>query len=248
MVMDQSVNWTGLYIGAHGGAGYDRDRIGFVGSTESTSTHFAGVFGGGQIGYNYQLANKFVLGLEGDVSWGNLKGGQTCGNANGLSVPVGGGIGGGVPTGAFSPFFLSCNSSMDWMATATAKLGYSWGRTLYYVKGGAAFTDETVSANCIIGPFNTATNIRQCNNPAGVLINSISTSSTRTGWTAGFGAEFALNANWSAKAEYDYTSFGSRTGLASDGTTEITSRTDVQMTKVGVNYRFNAGGPVVARY
>ncbi len=157
------------------------------------------------------------------------------------------GYGGGNPTGAFNPFFQTCNTRMDWIATATGKLGYSWDRTLYYVKGGAAFTDETVT-----GELHHRAAQRPgppVQQPGWCLVQQRSRpSASRTGWTAGFGAEFALNANWSAKAEYDYISFGSRTGTASDGTTLITSRTDVQMTKVGVNYRFNAGGPVVARY
>ena len=218
-VMYNDVNWSGFYIGAHGGAGYDRDRIGFVGSTEGANTNFAGVLGGGQIGYNYQLANRFVLGLEGDVSWADLKGGRTCGTANGLGGPNAAGFGVGIPTGAFNPFFQTCNTGMDWIATATGKLGYSWDRTLYYLKGGVAFTDETVTVNCIVGPLNGAGS-RQCNNHAGAIFNTLSTSASRTGWTLGFGAEFALNANWSAKAEYDYVSFGSRTGLASDGTAD----------------------------
>ena len=239
-VANNDVNWSGFYIGAHGGAGYDRNRIGFVGSTEGARTDFSGLIGGGQIGYNYQLANKFVLGVEGDISWADLKGGQTCGAATGLNAT------GGV-AGTFSPFFLSCNNRIDWLASATGKLGYSWDRTLYYLKGGAAFMEERVSADCIVGAFNVPGNGRQCFNQAGARINSITTSSNRTGWTVGFGAEFALSANWSAKAEYDYYGFGSRTGLASDGTTQLTSNTDVQLTKIGVNYRFNAG-PVVARY
>lgn len=230
------VNWTGFYVGAHGGAGYDRDRIGFVGSTEGTSTRYAGVLGGGQAGYNWQFANKWVVGVEGDASWADLKGGRTCGVADGLNAA-------GAP-GGFDPFFMTCNTHINWLATATARLGYAWDRTLYYVKGGAAFADETVSVNCIVGPNNGG---RQCNNQAGALFNSISTSATRSGWTIGFGSEFALTANWSAKAEYDYIDFGTRTGLTSDGTTSLTSGTTVQVTKLGLNYRFNPG-PVVARY
>jgi len=236
------VNWTGFYLGAHGGVGYDRDTIGFVGSTESAGTHFSGMLGGGQIGYNYQLANKFVIGVEGDASWAHLKGGQTCGAANGLTagpVPPA-----GLP-GGFDPFFMSCNTQLNWVASITGRLGYAWDRTLYYVKGGAAFTDETVSVNCIVGPLNMPG--RACNNQAGALINSISSEATRAGWTLGFGAEFALDAHWSAKAEYDYIGFGSRTGLATDGTTQLTSNTNVQLTKIGLNYRFSAG-PVVAKY
>ena len=214
------VNWTGFYLGAHGGAGYGRDDIGFVGYGQTAGTRSAGVLGGGQ-------------------SWADLKGGRTCGTDTGLDAN-------GVP-GGFSPFFLTCNTRLNWLASATAKVGYAWDRTLYYVKGGAAFVNETVSANCIVGPFNVPGNARTCNNQAGALINSISSEDTRVGWIIGIGAEFALNANWSAKAEYDYMGFGTRTSLASDGTTQLTSRTDVQLTKIGLNYRFNAG-PVVAKF
>jgi opacity protein-like surface antigen len=185
------------------------------------------------------MANKFVLGVEMDASWADLKGGRTCGTDTGLSAA-------GIP-GGFSPFFLTCNTQVNWLASATAKVGYAWDRTLYYVKGGAAFLNETVSANCIVGPFNVPGNARTCNNQAGALINSISTQDTRLGWTIGIGAEFALNANWSAKAEYDYMAFGTRSSLASDGTTQLTSRTDVQITKIGLNYRFGPGS-VIAKF
>jgi opacity protein-like surface antigen len=36
-------------------------------------------------------------------------------------------------------------------------------------------------------------------------------SETRTGWTVGGGIEWAFWSNWSAKAEYDYYDFGTRT-------------------------------------
>jgi hypothetical protein len=58
-------------------------------------------------------------------------------------------------------------------------------------------------------------------NQANVVTNGFSTSGKLTGWTVGFGAEFDLGRNWSAKAEHDYIDFGSRTALASDGTTVL---------------------------
>jgi outer membrane immunogenic protein len=70
------------------------------------------------------------------------------------------------------------------------------------------------------------------------LFSTIGTSRSLAGLTAGFGGEFAFDDHWSAKAEYDYFSFGRRTSLASDGTTSLTSRSDVQVTKIGLNYRF----------
>ncbi len=89
-----------------------------------------------------------------------------------------------------------------------------------------------------------------CFNQAGVAFANgagFSTSSTRVGWTIGYGTEFDLGKNWSAKAEYDYISFGSHTALASDGTTVMRDRADISQVKVGLNYRF---GPtaVVAKY
>jgi opacity protein-like surface antigen len=80
-----------------------------------------------------------------------------------------------------------------------------------------------------------------------IITNGFSTSGNRTGWTVGFGAEFDLGKNWSAKAEYDYIDFGSRTALATDGTTVLRTATTVSEVKIGVNYRFGPG-LVVARY
>ena len=84
-----------------------------------------------------------------------------------------------------------------------------------------------------------------CVNQAGTVFangRASATSSTRVGWTVGYGAEFDLGKNWSAKAEYDYLSFGRHTALATDGTTIMSDRSDISQVKVGVNYRFTPGG------
>jgi opacity protein-like surface antigen len=142
----------------------------------------------------------------------------------------------------------------SWMATATARVGYAMNRTLFYGKGGVAFENSTVSATCFNpqGPALAAPATPNfCVNQAGTVFGNgtgFSTSSTRTGWTIGYGAEFDLGKNWSAKAEYDYLSFGRHTALASDGTTTISDRSDVSQVKVGVNYRFAPATAVIAKY
>jgi outer membrane immunogenic protein len=55
-------NWTGFYIGAHGGYGWG-DASGF----DTT-----GWFGGGQLGVNYQFAPNWVWGVEADVSGADI--------------------------------------------------------------------------------------------------------------------------------------------------------------------------------
>jgi opacity protein-like surface antigen len=133
------------------------------------------------------------------------------------------------------------------MATLTGKLGYSWGRTLFYAKGGAAFEDSHTTVACDFGPTGVLLGFA-CRNQALAITSGFSTPTyTRVGWTAGFGTEFDLGKNWSAKSEYDFLSFGRHTALASDGTTYLTDKSYISQVKVGVNYKFTPGA-VVAKY
>ncbi len=78
--------------------------------------------------------------------------------------------------------------------------------------------------------------------------------SNRAGWTVGGGLEWMFAPNWSVFAEYSYMDFG-RTNIAfanAPGTfgapTLNETRLTLQTALVGVNYKFNWGGPVLAKY
>ena len=236
------VSWTGFYLGGFGGGAFGGhadatfapapptiNTFPFPGST--SSSRLAGILGGGEIGYNYQTGS-WVWGLEADLAWTNARGSKACGNLV-STLP-------GEPANAL--FNSTCHDNLDWLATVTGRVGYSWGRALYYVKAGAAWTHEEFSVACNNGPLNfngTTPRSQQCFNPAGSLFNTISASDNRTGWTAGFGAEFALTNNWSAKAETNYLGFGSRGLTLSDGTF-VNSKLNFWESKIGVNYRFTS--------
>src|SRR5262245_14203543 len=65
-------NWTGFYIGAMGGYGWD-------------SGNSSGGFGGGTIGYNWQFpGSQFVFGVEVDAAGANIK--------DSLTGDIGGGV------------------------------------------------------------------------------------------------------------------------------------------------------------
>jgi opacity protein-like surface antigen len=235
-------NWTGFYVGGFLGVAEGKTDIRFVGdpTNQGNNPRVFGGLGGAQIGYNYQV-NSWVFGVEGDAGAQNLHGSKTCGTATGKDP-----FGFQTINNGFAPAFFTCQNASNWVATAAARVGYSWGRTLFYVKGGGAWSDDTVSVNCIFGPNNGILGA-SCINQAGTLINSFSNGGHRTGWLIGYGAEFDLGKNWSAKAEYDYIDFGSRTALATDGTTVLRDSGAISQVKIGVNYRF-APGLVVAKY
>jgi opacity protein-like surface antigen len=235
--------WTGFYIGGFAGMAYGKTDIRFVGDPGAAGTNpwVLGALGGGTLGYNYQV-NNWVFGVEGDVGAANLHGARTCGTDSGKDV-----------NGAqvrFSPAFLNCQNVVNWMATAAARIGYAWGRTLYYIKAGGAWADDQVNVSCIFGPVNGTLGAGNsaCVNRAVALTNGFSTSGHRSGWLIGYGTEFDLGRNWSAKAEYDYIDFGSRTALATDGITILKDSGAISQVKIGVNYRFSGPAAVVARY
>jgi outer membrane immunogenic protein len=119
-------NWTGFYVGANVGYGFS------AGSRQISDFNAANVldifqtakpvggFGGGQIGYNWQLANApWVLGVEADLQGSGLKGSHT-------------GIG--------TALALETNTvNVRWFDTFRGRLGYAADRVLLYATGGVAF-------------------------------------------------------------------------------------------------------------
>jgi len=158
-------NWTGFYIGAHVGAAMGLNNIAdpLGASIFGDLVHSPGFFGGGQIGGNWQAPNSnWVFGVEADASLANLDGTNTC---YGFS-------------GTFTSF--NCRANTDSFGTLTGRVGWAfgpYGRSLAYVKGGAAWAHSNV--DMIIN-----------NNLAGVT-GATSNSFSSWGWTVGAGAEHA---------------------------------------------------------
>jgi outer membrane immunogenic protein len=126
-------------------------------------------------------------------------------------------------------------------------------RTLLYVKGGGAVASENVSVSCIFGannlnvpsPFGVVPASR-CLNSNNVFTSGGDASQTIWGGMVGFGAEFGLTREWSAKAELNYIWFGNRDGTASDAA-RLGIGAAIAEAKIGLNYRFGqVGGPALA--
>lgn len=223
-------NWTGLYVGGHVGWGWTDEAATFLspfgfgtippGATFGLNSN--GFLAGGQIGFNYQFHPNWVIGVEGDVSWTDHGAAAT---ANGTADFF----------GVILPVAVGFASDHNWYATATARLGYTWGPGLVYVKGGFAWMNADYTASTTSLGATTSQTI----------------GTTRNGWTVGVGLEYAFAPNWSAKIEYDYLDFGTDSYFFADpGVVGVPFDVDTQVhqVKLGINYRFGWGGPVVARY
>lgn len=221
-------SWTGFYFGGNlGGAWVKRDVTdSLFGFNFSPGNDNNGVFiGGGQVGANYQV-NNIVLGVEGDFDW--------AANNNNTSNGV---IVSGVGLG--HTFQVTANNR--WVTTLAARLGVAVNNVLFYGKAGGGW----VGADGF-----TVTDLTTSTSFTG------SGSTTNSGWLVGGGLEWAFADNWSAKFEYDYLGLGSRTFTVPVGSpffvgdTFTAGNRNVQMAKVGINYRFNWGSPstVVTKY
>jgi outer membrane immunogenic protein len=120
------------------------------------------------------------------------------------------------------------------IGSVTGRAGYTWGPGLIYAKGGYAWRDNPNIGVSVAGT------------PAAFTTDG----NHRDGWTVGAGLEYMFAPNWSAKAEYMYYNFGSSRFVTPVALAPFGSfRTDDHTVKVGLNYRFNLGGPAApARY
>jgi opacity protein-like surface antigen len=216
-------SWTGLYIGAHTGAGFGTSQFsdpagpGIYGGNVRTPA----ALGGAQIGYNWQVPNsRWVLGVETDASALSADGTATCLASSGLF------------------FSANCRVHQNGIGSLTGRAGFATGaqgRTLVYAKGGAAWLQEQIDLTSSGLDPQTTTHF----------------DGLRWGWTVGAGVEKALTPAWSLRLEYDYANFGGvntaapaslllisppETFLQTAGRTSSVSQ-NVQTVKLGLNLK-----------
>ncbi|SHH18691.1 outer membrane protein [Bradyrhizobium erythrophlei] len=133
-------DWSGFYVGGHIGGSWSNQvwtntanttLFGDLVPREGFGQHGAGVFGGAQIGYNWQASN-YVAGLEGTISG--------LDNSGTLSNTV---------FGARDDVFSWHN---NWMATITGRAGITANNNLFYVKGGYAGVNSHLAVSDVVPP------------------------------------------------------------------------------------------------
>jgi len=230
-----AANWSGFYVGVNGGYGGDKFKYNADGAFTDNSgevptvTDFSGeasqtsggFIGGAQIGYNFQAGEGWVIGAEADIDASNIKGETSI---SGSSL--------GDLTGSAS---AAIRSKLDYLGTVRARVGMPIGdgRFMPYVTGGLAYGRVKSAATLGIDGGSSLDSFTE------------SVSKTRTGWTLGAGAEYAITDNVSFKTEYLYVDLGRHTLL--DDSFDIGGdvlgarlglKTTANIVRAGVNIRF----------
>jgi outer membrane immunogenic protein len=136
-------SWTGWYVGVNAGYGVGQNQGSLAAPlnvpspiNETFNAATGGGFGGGQLGYNYQI-NSVVVGLETDIQGSGISDTRTC-----LLTCVAGAT-------------ALIDQKLSWFGTTRARLGWATGPVLTYVTVGAAYggTETGVATSgAFLGP------------------------------------------------------------------------------------------------
>ena len=253
-------SWTGFYQGLNGGYGWENNNdVSLTGDVSNGAGNFivsnlitgvqtfgvpvqafkagfnqSGGNAGGQAGYNWQFDRRWLIGVEADIQYSDIKGGVSFGH----------------PALGIATFNGNAFNTLQWYGTARARIGFiPIERLLVYATGGLAYGEtranasmSNVSASGISFGGASPTTI-SC--PGLTICMAGSDSKISVGWTAGFGEEYAVLPNLTLKAEYLHVDLGNQSFLLAPtvvpiGTASITAqfKNAYDIVRAGFNYKF----------
>jgi outer membrane immunogenic protein len=214
-------NWTGFYLGVNAGGALGRDRTthnlaAAAGSAEQSNVSPAGIIGGAQAGYNWQLGTWLLLGVETDIDGSGQTSSYTC-------------------DASCNPLFATGvhTQKIGWLGTTRVRAGLVTGPILTYFTGGVAYGG--VTTNYVETAPGGVASASLSGTKTGWTIGSGVEASLGGNWTGKIeylyidlgGRSFSL------------------TGPAF-GNEIITTRIHESMFRGGLNYSFNGNGAYVA--
>lgn len=230
-----SHQWTGFYIGGHGGAAWshadaslswgpgnyftpgDQFALAVEAASRRNPQSRPGFAGGLQAGFNLHRGSA-LIGIETDVTW--------LGSAGWTNVL------GTYPAPAIGDFTLTHSVNVNWMSTVRARVGFVADRLLIFATVGAAIANVEYSWTFL-------------DTIAAVGHGHASKTSVRP--VFGAGLEYAFTDRWSGKLDYLYTDLGALDATAVAGgftasffSNVVTGRANVSshVARAGINYRF----------
>lgn len=239
------MTWNGFYVGANVGGSwkegqsssalvplatpvYNKDGALVTsgsGIVSNSTVGSAGISGGLQAGYNWQVSPMFVVGAETDFQGTSLGSGGN-GNSAGQALALNSvGFGDTVWAGT------SAANQLQWFGTVRGRVGVVPLTPALMVYGTGGFAYGQVQR-----------------------VNGLTAqNAVQTGWTAGGGLEYKLTNNWSVKGEYLYTQLSGNNQNnwvnAGIGVNNVNNKTTFQTVRAGLNYNFATETlPTLAKY
>jgi high affinity Mn2+ porin len=227
-------DWSGFYLGSHfgyatGTSNWSATQTGVAAPAVSGSIDLFNAydvfrdtgsdFAGFQGGYNTTLPSRWVLGVEADISFpsfANTPPHLISGTSTISSASVGS---------------ASYSEQVEFSGTVRGRIGYAPGNWLFYGTGGLAWTYDQFTRTQLAGT------------PAGGAAVSGTVENAfmvpRAGWAAGGGVEVALWPNWTARIEYLFTDYGTRSILFPLAAQRFDSDLTLNEFRLGLNYKLN---------
>jgi outer membrane immunogenic protein len=233
--------WHGFYVGANAGGAWstaDADATLSVNSSAPLPVHpiapgditaidganvkghlpsaHKNTFTGGlEGGYNYIMGSDILLGIETDINYFHIR-------RSGFRTVAS-------PVNPARTFTVDQSLHTDFLWTLRARAGYIFAeKFLVFASGGLALTETHYNADFFDNQGN--------------AVSYPEHSGTRTGWTVGGGAGYAITPNILAKAEYLYQDFGSSRYTATSANGYLTLNTEAHLRshlfRAGIDYRF----------
>jgi outer membrane immunogenic protein len=208
--------WCGWYIGANAGGSWSSDTAAYT-QAQNNGAAAADITSSSAVGGGQIGYNwqmgSLVAGIETDFD-----GRHSQGTVNGLTPFAGNTID-----------QVNASQTQNWFGTVRGRIGWATGNFLFYGTGGLAYGNVEDSY----------TEIRVTTGQA----RSLSDSTTRIGWAAGAGVEYAFTKNLSAGVEYLHLDLGTDTlvnpASTSAGLSFATSQTSFKNTSDMVRAKLN---------
>jgi outer membrane immunogenic protein len=210
--------WTGFYVGVNAGGLFENSgtwnndaavtalndapnpattRAALQAATSSFKQNGTGFVGGVQVGYNFQVAPRFVLGFETDIVGSRLR----ASGSTTVTAPV---VSEGALPGSAFQTTATGQRQLDYLGTVRGRFGLLVQPDLLaFATGGVAYGGTKTSAS-----FNQIGVINAPFLAPAPASGFGSVDKTLVGFTVGGGLEWKFSPNWSLGAQYLYYDLG----------------------------------------
>ncbi|WP_175868440.1 outer membrane protein [Bartonella gabonensis] len=234
-------SWTGFYLGAQiGGRSLRSDKF-------LDDFKLSGMIGGLYTGYNVDLGNGVIFGLDTDVSFVGKKD-----TVDGVAKEVGGNnhsvakineildsakikLKDNLTVADGDKYTESVTLKEKWSGATRVRIGFAADRIVPYIAGGVAYTQMQGISAIEVKKSSKKSSIDATNaNKVFASGNVYDETKTLVGYTLGAGVDFALTDNVLLRAEYRFSDYGKKKYFKD--TAEL--QYSVNDFRVGVAYKF----------